>query len=77
MKKEEVESTNAMVNLDPLGLGPTAAWLSDSDKHLAKMLAAVAQAMTLPISALKAVGSIHSVQFTAVDIPRITMHTLR
>jgi hypothetical protein len=78
MSKEEVAQTNAMVNMDTLGLGPSEVWLSHSDKHLANMLATVGQALKIPVTAVDVdqVGSTDSVQFSAKKIPSITVHTL-
>lgn len=78
MKEQEVARTEAMVNMDTLGLGPSKVWLSHSDKELAGMLAAIAKQLKLPISAVNVeqVGSTDSVQFSARNIPSITIHTL-
>jgi Zn-dependent M28 family amino/carboxypeptidase len=78
MTKEEVQATQAMVNMDTLGLGPSEVWLSHSDKHLADMLVTVANALKLPISAVNVeqVGSTDSEQFAQKKIPRITIHSL-
>ena len=42
MTKEQVAATDAMVNMDTLGLGPTEVWASHSDKRLAGALHFVA-----------------------------------
>jgi hypothetical protein len=78
MTKDEVARSEAMVNLDTLGLGPTAVWLSHADPHLAQGLAAVAKAMKLPITAVNVerVGSSDSEQFARRKIHRITIHSL-
>ena len=42
----------ALVNMDSLGLSPTAVWLSHADPELAKMVGRVAGATKLPIQAV-------------------------
>jgi Peptidase family M28 len=78
MSKEEVAATEAMVNMDTLGLGQTAVWLSHSDKELSGMLAAAGKQLKLPVEAINVeqVGSTDSEQFAARKIPSITIHTL-
>jgi Iap family predicted aminopeptidase len=78
MNKEEVARSEAMINLDTLGLGPTEVWLSHADPHLAGSLVALAKALTLPIGAVNVeeVGSSDSEQFARRKIPRITIHSL-
>ncbi len=78
MTDQEIAKTDAMVNMDTLGLGPSAVWLSHSDKDLAGMLAAIGKQLKLPVSAVNVdqVGSTDSVQFSARNIPSITIHTL-
>jgi hypothetical protein len=78
MSKEDVERTSAMVNMDTLGLGPTAVWVSHSDRQLTGLLAGVAHVLKLPISGVNVerVGSTDSEQFARRNIPRITIHSL-
>jgi len=49
MSKDEVARTEAMVNMDTLGLGPTEMWLSHADPYLAAALRAVAKSLSLPL----------------------------
>src|SRR6266496_275794 len=78
MTKEDVEHTLAMVNMDTLGLGTTAVWVSHSDPKLVSALAGVAKVLKLPISAVNVeqVGSTDSEQFARRKIPRITLHSV-
>lgn len=78
MSKEDVERTSAMVNMDTLGLGPTAVWVSHSDRLLTAALGGIAHSLKLPISGVNVerVGSTDSEQFARRNIPRITIHSL-
>jgi hypothetical protein len=78
MTKEQVAATDAMVNMDPLGLAPTEVWTSHSDKQLVHALAYMAELMKSPISGedVDKVGSSDSVQFSERKIPSITIHSL-
>lgn len=78
MTPERVAATDAMVNMDTLGLAPTEIWLSRSDKRLAHALLQVATHMKLPLSAVnfERVGSTDSESFKKLKIPRITVHSL-
>ncbi len=78
MSKEQVAATEAMVNLDTLGLAPTEVWTSHADKHLVGALASIAKALNVPISGedVDKIGSSDSVQFSARKIPSITIHSL-
>lgn len=78
MTKEQVAATDAMVNMDTLGLAPTEVWTSHSDKRLVHSLAYMAQMMKLPIAGedVDRVGSSDSVQFSERKIPSITIHSL-
>lgn len=77
MSKDDVAATHAMVNMDTLGLGPTAVWESRSDKSLVEMLARVGHGLEMPLLAINVerVGSTDSEQFRARKIPSITIHT--
>ena len=79
MTKEQVAATDAMVNMDTLGLGPSEIWMSHSDKELIHMLAKVAKATNLPVTGMNVdnVGSTDSEQFVKRNIPRITIHSVR
>ena len=78
MSKEEVAATDAMVNLDTLGLAPTEIWASHSDDQLNRALAYVAKQLSLPVTGVNVgqVGSSDAEQFAARKIPRITIHSL-
>src|SRR5512142_3290035 len=77
MTKEEVAATDAMVNMDTLGLGPTAIWASHTDRQLNAAIASVAKQLELPVSGVivDQVGSSDSEQFAVRKIPRITIHS--
>lgn len=78
MSKEAIGATDAMVNMDTLGLGPTLVWQSHSDKLLTGALNYIARQLDLPLSAVNVerVGSSDSEQFAEKKIPRITVHSL-
>jgi hypothetical protein len=78
MTKEQVDATDAMVNMDTLGLGPTEVWVSHSDKRLIGALAYVAKQMNLPVTGVNVeqIGSTDAEQFAERKIPRITIHSL-
>ena len=78
MTKEQVAATDAMVNMDTLGLGSTEVWASHSDKRLANALAYLAKQLSFPIAAVNVeqVGSSDAEQFSERKIPRITIHSL-
>ncbi|HEU5336537.1 MAG TPA: M28 family peptidase [Terriglobales bacterium] len=78
MSKDDVARTEAMVNMDTLGLGPTEMWLSHADPYLAAALMAVARSLSLPLGAVNVdnVGSTDSEQFARRKIPRITIHSV-
>ena len=78
MTKEEVAATDAMVNMDTLGLGPTKVWGSHSDKLLMGRLTYVAKRLDVPVGIVdvEQVGSSDSEQFAARKIPCITFHSL-
>lgn len=78
MAREQVAATDAMVNMDTLGLGPTEVWASHSDKNLTGALVYIAKQMNVPITGanLDQIGSTDSVQFSGRKIPSITIHSL-
>ncbi len=78
MTKEQVDTTDAMVNMDTLGLAPTEIWMSHSDQELIRMAGRVAKATNLPLNGMNVeqVGSSDSEQFVKRNIPRITFHSL-
>ncbi len=78
MTKEQVVATDAMVNMDTLGLAPTEVWTSHSDKRLISALAYIAKKLNLPVTGVdvEQVGSTDAEQFAERQIPRITIHSL-
>jgi hypothetical protein len=78
MTKEQVAATDAMVNMDTLGLAPTEVWTSHSDKQLTAILAYVAKQINVPVTGVNVeqVGSTDSEQFAERKIRRITIHSL-
>jgi len=78
MSKEEVAATDAMVNMDTLGLATTEVWASHSDKKLTTALFTMAALLKMPVSSVNVeqVGSTDSEQFAQKKIPSITIHSL-
>ena len=79
MSKEDIAATDAMVNMDTLGLAPTEIWGSHADKRLNSAIAYVARQLKLPISSVdvESIGaSADSESFAARKIPSITFHSL-
>jgi Iap family predicted aminopeptidase len=78
MSKEAIARTEAMINLDTLGLSPTKVWVHRADKDLVAALAAVAHALGLPAAEMdvERIGSADSESFSGKRIPRITIHSL-
>jgi putative aminopeptidase FrvX len=78
MTREQVNATDAMVNLDTLGLDSTNVWLSRSSPELVGALAHVAETIGSPIAAsnFERVGSSDSESFARRKVPRITVHSL-
>ena len=78
MTKEQVAQTDAMVNMDSLGLATTEVWASHSDKKLTSAMAYVAGRLNLPVTGVdvEKVGSTDAEQFAERKIPRITIHSL-
>jgi putative aminopeptidase FrvX len=78
MTKEQVAATDAMVNMDTLGLAPTEVWASHSDKRLSTGIASVAKQLHVPVTGMNVeqIGSTDSEQFAARKIPSITIHSL-
>jgi hypothetical protein len=78
MTKEQVVATDAMVNMDTLGLAPTEVWANHSDKTLTNALIYLGKHMNLPVSGVNVerVGTADSVQIAERKIPSITIHSL-
>src|SRR5262249_69151 len=78
MTKEEVAATEAMVNMDTLGLAPPEIWVTGSDKHLSGLFAGLARQMNVPVTGVNVdrIGSTDSEEFMERKIPSITIHSL-
>lgn len=78
MTRDQVALTDAMVNLDTLGLAPTEIWRSRSDESLILPLLRVSMYLDLPLYGVNfgRVGSTDSESFKPLKIPRITIHSL-
>jgi putative aminopeptidase FrvX len=78
MSKEQVAATDAMVNMDTLGLAPAEVWASHSDKRLVGALAYIAKQLNLPVTGVNVeqIGSTDAEKFSERKIPRITIHSL-
>src|SRR5216683_2390598 len=75
---EEVAATDAMVNMDTLGLTLPEVWASHSDKQLTGALIFIAKKLNVPVTGVNVdqIGSTDSVQFSERKIPSITIHSL-
>jgi hypothetical protein len=78
MTPEEVSLTDAMVNMDTLGLAPTEVWASRSNPDLVRALLYVGQLTNSSVTGMnfEQVGSTDSESFARRKIPRITVHSL-
>ncbi len=78
MTKEEVAATDAMVNMDTLGLTLPEVWASHSDKQLTGALIFIAKKLNVPVTGVNVdqIGSTDSVQFSERKIPSIAIHSL-
>ena len=78
LTKDQRAQTRAMVNLECLGISPTAVWLSKADKNLAGFLGYIADVMKLPVTGVDVdkVGDTDSTSFVKIGIPAITVHAL-
>lgn len=78
MTKEQITMTDAMVNMDTLGLAPTEVWASHSDRQLTGALINVAKQLNFAITGVDVdqIGSSDAEQFAERRIPRITIHSL-
>lgn len=78
MTPEQVAMTDAVVNLDTLGLSHTKVWSHRADKRLLVVLIRVADVLKIPLSGVnfELVGSTDSESFARKKIPRITLHSL-
>jgi Zn-dependent M28 family amino/carboxypeptidase len=78
MTQEQIAATDAMVNMDTLGLAPTEFWASHSDPRLVNALVYIASRLNVPLHAVdvERVGTTDAEQFAKRKIPRITIHSL-
>lgn len=79
MSKADIASTDAMINIDTLGLAPTEIWGSHADKRLNSAIAYVARQLNAPISSVNVEGigaTADSESFADRKIPSITIHSL-
>jgi hypothetical protein len=74
----QVRGTQAMVNLDVLGLSPTKVWASRSDKELVHNLVVMMYTLKIPGSQvdMEGAGSTDAEPFASLQIPSITIHSL-
>jgi Zn-dependent M28 family amino/carboxypeptidase len=78
MTKAQVAATDAMVNMDTLGLARTEVWASHSDPRLNQAIAGIAKSLKVPVIGVdvEQVGTTDSEQFAQRKIPSITIHSL-
>jgi hypothetical protein len=78
MTEEQIAVTDAMVNMDTLGLASTEVWASHSDTRLVDALQYIAKKLNVPLRAVdvEQVGTTDAEQFAKRKIPRITIHSL-
>lgn len=77
MTKEQVAATDAMIDMDALGLAPTEIWITHSDKDLVQLMGQAANGLKLPVTGIDQdqVGE-DSEQFAKRKIPQIMIHSL-
>src|SRR5205807_884682 len=75
---EQVAATDAMVNMDTLGLASTEVWASHSEKWLTNALMTLASQLKVSVKGVNVdkIGSSDAEQFAQRKIPRITIHSL-
>ena len=78
LTEDERAQTRAMVNLECLGISPTAVWVSKADKNLVNFMGYIADVMKLPVSGVDVdkIGTTDSASFAKIGIPAITIHAL-
>jgi Zn-dependent M28 family amino/carboxypeptidase len=78
LSRQERARIVANFNIDSIGLGPTKIWLSRSHKALARIVAAAARAMKVPLEGMNVekVGESDSRSFLNKKIPVIDFHSL-
>ncbi len=74
----QLDHTEAMINIDALGLSPTKVWAAHSDKELVHDLIVMVYALKISASQIDiaAMGNTDSGPFAARRIPQITIHSL-
>jgi hypothetical protein len=78
MTHEQISATDAMVNLDTLGLDSTNVWIGHSNQELVKALAYVGMLINSPVKGIdfEQVGSTDSESFSERKIRSLTVHSL-
>jgi hypothetical protein len=78
LSRPQLSRTEAMVNIDALGLSPTKVWAAHSDKDLVHALVVMVYALKLPASQIDiaGTGNTDSDPFAFRRIPQITIHSL-
>jgi Zn-dependent M28 family amino/carboxypeptidase len=78
LPKEKLSRVKAMVNMDTLGLGPTAVWVSRSDKDLVQALNTTAYSLKIPLKGVNVerVGQSDEEPFIQRHIRTVTLHSL-
>jgi len=75
---EELDSIQAMVNLDTLGLDTTKVWASNSDPFLVALVFNIASKMDLPVNIMNVdnYGDSDGSSFKKRDVRVLTMHSI-
>jgi Zn-dependent M28 family amino/carboxypeptidase len=78
LPKESIFRIQAMVTMDTLALGPTAVWVSRSDKDLVQALNTTAYSLKLPLKGVNVekVGQSDEEPFIERHVRTITIHSL-
>ena len=78
ISRDELARTEAMINMDTLGLSYTRVWVHRADQNLVHALLIVSSALKLPVGEVdvERVGSTDSESFAGKHIPRITIHSI-
>lgn len=76
MTREDIGRTKAMVNLDCLGLGPTAVLTSAANKKLTEFIIRVAGATKIRLRACNIEWAGWDADSFSTKIPRITLHSI-
>jgi Zn-dependent M28 family amino/carboxypeptidase len=78
LPKESLSRIQAMVTMDTLALGPTAVWVSRSDKDLVQALNTTAYSLMLPLKGVNVekVGQSDEEPFIERHVRTITIHSL-